>query len=125
LAFYCGIDPATKQANVVTAPFPKGREWRHLVATWAGQLGRLFIDGRQVASAAFDATVKPPRLPIRLGASGADGRASHFLDGDLAAPAIYFAALKDDVIALQFKKRQLRGRRWPRFGRCTRSKGRT
>ena len=85
LAFYCGVDRSTKQACILTAPFPKERVWRHLVATLDGRSARLFIDGKQVAEDKFDAEVKPARCPIRLGASGAEGPATQFLDGDLAA----------------------------------------
>jgi hypothetical protein len=74
-----------------------------LVATWDGRAAKLFIDGQQVAADDFDVDVTPPRCPIRLGASGAEGRATQFLDGDLAAPAIYVRALSDAEIVKRFK----------------------
>ncbi len=101
--FHCGIRHKTHEACILSAPFPKGQEWQHLVASWDGRTAKIFINGQKVAAAKFNATVTAPKYPLRLGASGNEGRASQFLDGDLAAPAIYTIALSESVIHARFK----------------------
>lgn len=107
LSLCCGVDRVTRKPCTLSAPFPAGRTWRHLAATWDGKTARLFIDGKPIASKKFDSEAKPAAAPLRLGASGDRTLATHFLDGDLAAPAIYANALADDAIAARFAARGL------------------
>ncbi len=86
------------------------RKWYHLVATWDGTSGTkaVWIDGKPAGSwkyASWD--VAGGVAPLRLGAYGEGGVASHFLDGDLAMPAIYDRVLGEDEIAARFKDRGL------------------
>ncbi len=86
------------------------RQWSHVAATFDGKTIALWLDGKQVASRELpkDASPrKPGPAPLRLGSYGEKGGAAHFLDGDLAAPAIYCRALSPKEIAARFKAKAL------------------
>lgn len=70
----------------------KGR-WHHLVAAWDGRVKRVWVDGRLEGEWPFAGPFVPGDHPIRLGAMGEDGRATRFLDGDLAMASLLGVAL--------------------------------
>ena len=81
------------------------RRWSHLVATFNGKDVVLYVDG--VASETFRVDSPPSfsPVPLRLGAFGANGFATGFLDGDLAMPAIYSKALSGEEVSARYKQR--------------------
>ena len=83
------------------------REWHHLAMTWDGAAIALYVDGGFQTSWAYNGPVTPGRTPLRLAAAGSEGRASYFLDGDLAMPAIYARALSDQEVKARFDARGL------------------
>lgn len=85
----------------------KYQKWHHVTATWDGKLKSIFVDGKLLNSWPFDAQIQAGNHPIRIGASGKNGLASHFLDADLAQPCLYKRALTDPEIQLQFQNEAL------------------
>ena len=88
----------------------KAGRWYHLAATWDGEEKAIWIDGKQAGQWPFRGTkgvVTPGSSPLRLAASGEDGLADHFLDGDLAMPAIYEHAFDSSQIAERFGQQGL------------------
>lgn len=69
------------------------RQWRHVLLSWDGKVAGLFVDGIFQSSWAQSGSIETGDIPLRLGASGSEGRATEFLDGDLAMPVIYDRAL--------------------------------
>jgi hypothetical protein len=86
----------------------KKARWHHLVATWTGESIALWIDGEPLAGARFAAPLSLPRHPIRIGALENNGVADHFLDGDMAMPAVYDTALSRTQIQERFQARALK-----------------
>ncbi len=72
--------------------------WHHVVGSWDGAHKRLWVDGEEVGRWRFDGPVKAGPASLRIGAYGEDGVADHFLDGDVAMPAVYAAALSPEAI---------------------------
>jgi N,N-dimethylformamidase len=115
-----GYDNAAEQVsakNGVTT-----NRWYHLVATWDGRYRSIFINGERAGKWRFQGNLSPGKLPLRLAASGQAGRATCFLDGDLAMPVIYSQALSPAEVRARFEKTALavpRGKHilavWPFF----------
>ena len=78
------------------------RRWRHVVLAWDGALTSLYVDGHFQGSWKQSGAISATDAPLRIGASGADGRAAEFLDGDIAMPAIYDRALSAAEAAARF-----------------------
>jgi len=81
--------------------------WHHVVGRWNGTTKDVWVDGRRVASWPFADPLVPGRHPLRLGAMGEQGAALRFLDGDLAACAVYRRALSDGEIVGRHEGRGL------------------
>ena len=86
----------------LTGPVLATTGWRHVAATVAGTQAALFIDGSRVASSTL------PAVPVSSAATTYLGRwsrssTSGFWSGTLDEPAIYAAALPDDVVAEHFR----------------------
>jgi hypothetical protein len=82
-------------------------KWNHLLATWDGETKRLYVNGQEVGSWPFTGKFVTGQHPLRLGAMGQSGKAEHFLDGDLAMPAVYGRALTKAEVAERFEGRGL------------------
>lgn len=80
----------------------KPGHWHHVVGTWDGRQAALWVDGKRVAQRDHSGAVSPGSAPLRLGGYGEDGVAGRFLDGDLAMPVIYNAAIDSAAIAKRF-----------------------
>ncbi len=65
------------------------RRWHHLALVWDGAAVSVFVDARFQGSWRQPGRLAAAGIPLRLGASGGDGRATEFLDGDIAMPAVY------------------------------------
>ncbi len=83
------------------------RQWRHVVLSWDGAIAQLFVDGRFHGSWEQSGFGDASGAPLRLGASGTDGTATDFLDGDLAMPVIYGRALSQAEAMERFRARAL------------------
>ena len=105
--FYLGDTPPDDRSSVQTGPALKEQRWHHIVGVWDGQRKTLWVDGVPGDEQAFTGPIVPGAAPLRLGASGIDGLADGFLDGDLAMPVIYGAALSAAEIAARFKDQAL------------------
>ncbi len=79
----------------------RGR-WHHIVATWDGERKRLWVNRVLVGEWPFRGPLRPGPHPIRIGAMGADGRATHFLDGDVAMVCLYSTALPEPEVSLRY-----------------------
>src|SRR5215470_6646799 len=108
VAFYLG--DGVNQASVLEVPvnFPgvywQEFKWHHVVATWDGTTKKVWIDGEQKGTQSYAGSVLPGPAPLRLAASGANGEANHFLNGDLAMPVIYDRALSEAEILSRFNQ---------------------
>ena len=83
------------------------QQWRHVVVSWDGRVVRLFVDGQFQGSWEQSGTLQTHGAPLRLGAAGQGGRASHFLDGNLAMPAIYDRPLSSEEVQQRYMARGL------------------
>jgi N,N-dimethylformamidase len=83
-------------------------KWNHVVATWDGQRKRVFVNGEEAGAWDFAGKFVTGQHPLRLGAMAQGGVAQHFLDGDIAMPAIYSRALNVDEIHQRFEGKGLR-----------------
>ncbi|MEO6436079.1 MAG: N,N-dimethylformamidase beta subunit family domain-containing protein [Tepidisphaeraceae bacterium] len=100
-----GISPDQAMAHR-TKPGAVAREqWHHLVATWDGRRKRVFVDAKEAGAWDFAGPLLPGKDALRLGAMAQAGVVQHFLDGDLAIPAIYERALSAQEIADRFAQR--------------------
>lgn len=84
------------------------RRWRHVVVAWNGEIAELFVDGSFQGSWLQSGALDPGNAPVRLGASGMDGVAAEFLDGDIAMPVIYDRAIGPAEAMARFEARALK-----------------
>ena len=82
-------------------------EWHHIVATWDGKRKRVFVNAKEAGAWDFAGPLLPGPHALRLGAMSQTGIANHFLDGDLAMPAIYDRALGEEEIRARFSEQGL------------------
>lgn len=83
------------------------QQWRHVLVSWDGRIVGLYVDGQFQGSWKQEGTLQTGGAPLRLGAAGRAGRASDFLDGDLAMPAIYDRALSSEEAKRRYEARAL------------------
>lgn len=105
VGFYLGDGHSEDEALVhrsATGLVIKGT-WHHLVARWDGMTKDVWVDGKPVGQWPFKGPLLPGPQPIRLGAMGEKGYATHLLDGDLASTAIHGKALSNDTIRQHFE----------------------
>jgi hypothetical protein len=81
-AFRCG------HATLSGKPLAS-RQWVHLAATFLRGRMALYVNGEPVSAGAGPAHGLPAQAPLRIGAAGRHGVADHFLDADLAMPAVH------------------------------------
>jgi N,N-dimethylformamidase len=86
----------------------KRGQWHHVVATWDGRRKRVYVDAKEVGAWDFSNPLLPGKHALRLGAMAQAGITRSFLDGDLAAPAIYERALGAEEIRERFEQKGLR-----------------
>jgi len=84
------------------------RRWNHIAGTWDGKKVVLWVNGRKTGEWDLAGAVKPGKAPLRLGAYGKKGVADHFLEGDLAMPAIYDRALSAEDVRKRIDARGLK-----------------
>lgn len=100
VGFYLG-DGVSPDEEVIHRTDPgrlKKHSWHHLVARWNGRFKDIWIDGLRAGHWKFSKPALPGPHPIRIGAMGDSGAATHFLDGDVAMPAVYQRELTDEEI---------------------------
>jgi hypothetical protein len=121
VAFYLGdsVNPASVLEVPVnfTGRYWQEFKWHHVVATWDGATKKVWIDGTQKDTQSYTGSVVPGSAPLRLAASGVNGEANHFLNGDLAMPVIYDRALSEAEILGRFNQQfdQQKGVQPPTF----------
>jgi hypothetical protein len=118
IQFYAGDGGAFRNERMVAGPKLTQRSWHHIVGTWDGAAAALWVDGARVAQLPLTGPVRAGSAPLRLGAYGENGAADHFLDGDLAMPAIYGRALDAAEVAERFASKALTAPRADRLWAC-------
>ncbi|MCS7020702.1 MAG: LamG domain-containing protein [Gemmataceae bacterium] len=91
----------TTDEKTLGIPGPKGAldlRWSHLVAVWDGRCKRVYVNGQQVGEWKAQQPLHWAAVPLRWGAMGEEGKATRFLDADIALPVIYARALTDQEI---------------------------
>lgn len=81
--------------------------WQHIVATWDGNVKRIWVDAKLVSTMNFNGVCQPGDHPLRIGAMGNQGITTHFADADIAMPVIYSRALNESEIQKRFEQRGL------------------
>ena len=84
------------------------RQWRHVVLSWDGRIVSVLVDGQFQTSWRQPGPLEVGQYPIRLGAAGRGGKATEFLDGDLAMPTIRNRALSAAEAGARFRERALK-----------------
>ncbi|MGY8653013.1 MAG: PVC-type heme-binding CxxCH protein [Verrucomicrobiia bacterium] len=110
IAFSLGTGGEYDSDQMLHGPGLKLRKWHHVVATWDGSTAVIWLDGQlhvKEGRAAIHPAPKAGAAPLRIGAYGQRGVAGNFLNGDIAAPAIYTRALSGPEIANRFKDKGL------------------
>ena len=120
VGFYLGDGVSPDEAVVHrTKPGVLARgQWQHVVAVWDGAKKRVFVNAQEVAAWDFAGPLLAGEHALRLGAMAQAGKVQHFLDGDLAMPAIYGRALGVEEIRERHTQRGLQPARdalacWP------------
>ncbi|MDA0745620.1 MAG: LamG domain-containing protein [bacterium] len=103
LSFYLN-DGARRIAHTTDQNTIVSQVWQHVVATWDGEEKKIWVNGELVASWPATGTVQPDASALRIGAYG-EGAVDSFLDGDLARPTVYNAALSAEQIREGFLDR--------------------
>jgi len=93
-----GVSPDEALVHRTGPGAVRRNEWQHVVATWDGKRKRVFVNAREAGAWDFAGPLLPGPHALRLGAMSQAGIANHFLDGDLALPAIYDRALSEEEI---------------------------
>jgi hypothetical protein len=70
--------------------------WSHLAATYDGSMLRLFVNGVQVASAAYTGSLSTSTNPLRIGGNSGFGE---YFAGVIDEVRIYYRALTPSEIA--------------------------
>jgi len=109
LAFCIGdkvkLDDASQQISSKAGL--SGERWRHVVAVWDGRHRIVYVDGKQIARWPCKTQLSAGKVPLRLAATGENGEASGFLDGDLAMPVVYRRSLSKEEVATRFEQKAL------------------
>jgi len=105
VGFYLGdgVSPDGAVVHRTKAGVVMRNKWNHLAATWDGKRKRVFVNGGEVAAWDFAGPLRPGPHPLRLGAMAQAGQAQHFLDGDIAMPALYRRALNAEEVRQRFE----------------------
>ncbi|MBM3844955.1 MAG: LamG domain-containing protein [Verrucomicrobia bacterium] len=106
-----GVSPDEKVVHRTARGVVIKNKWHHLAATWDGREKKVYVNGELAGTWPFPGPFKQGSHPIRLGALSQGGAATHFLDGDIAMPALHAAALSQTEIQ---ERVQLRGLQQPR-----------
>ena len=88
-------------------PLLTKRRWHHVALSWDGKVVTFYLDGRFQGSWAWQGTLKPARVPLRLAAAGKEGKADDFFDGELCMPILYDRALSPAEIQGRFEAQGL------------------
>ena len=106
LSFYLSDDGvfSTDNRTLTTEPLPTG-SWTHVVATYDGELKRIYLDGQLDVAAPRTGPIFDNAEPVRVGAYGSSGAAAEFFNGQIDSPAIYDRVLTSAEIQQRFTER--------------------
>jgi N,N-dimethylformamidase len=111
LAFYLGDGgPFRAEWWHSTRALLEAGRWHHVVASWDGESKTIWVDGKPEGRWPFSAPaggVRAGRAPLRLAASGEDGVATLFLDGDLALPIVHGESIGEARVSQRYEDRGL------------------
>jgi N,N-dimethylformamidase len=99
ICFQLARDKSTKETLKLNGPSLDPYAWHHVCAIWGETQATLWVNGQQVDAGEGLGEVSVADLPLRIGAAGAGGEASHFADTDLAEVELYDRVLKAEDIA--------------------------
>jgi hypothetical protein len=102
-----GVSPDEKVVHRTRLGVLAVDRWHHLVGTWDGTHKRVYVNGQELGSWEFAGPLRPGPHPLRLGAMAQGGIAQHFLDGDIAMPAVYARAFSVEDVRARFSRRGL------------------
>ncbi len=111
VGFYLGdgVSPDEAVVHRTKTGVVTRNKWNHLVATWDGRRKRVYVNGEEVGGWDFVGVLTPGPHPLRLGAMAQGGLAQHFLDGDIAMPALVGRALTDEEVRARWSVRGREG----------------
>lgn len=104
-----GTNCAGSGTTDLTTPAPSVYMWHHVVAVESGALGKIYIDGLQVASSSSMAAIGNSTYPIEIGRFGsyAGCTANYYFSGQIAEVAIYPTALASSRILAHYQASRL------------------
>ena len=108
LSAYLGDGGAHQAKWLCRGPELGVQQWRHVIMNWDGARIALWVDGEAAGSWLHTEPFTPGAAPLRIGASGINGRADAFLDGDIAMPVLRARALSPKEIVERFKQKGLK-----------------
>jgi N,N-dimethylformamidase len=80
------------------------QRWHHVVLTFELASTSIWIDGeRRETSSVFPPSIEVGDAPLRIAATGKNGRADYFLDADVAMPVLYAHGLSREEIQRRFE----------------------
>lgn len=88
-------DPGTKIVDFTTTDAIKVKQWTHLTGVYDGSEGRVYFNGKMVASAKGGGKIEVERKVYEIGGNTVDSR---YVNGILDEVAIFNRALSDDDI---------------------------
>ena len=103
-----GVSPDEKLVHRTKPGAVTKNKWHHVVATWDGKRKRVFVNAKETGAWDFAGPLLAGKHALRLGAMAQARMAQHFLDGDLAMPAIYARALSEEEVRERFAQNGLK-----------------
>jgi len=105
VGFYLGdsVSPDEALVHRTKTGAVEAKKWHHIVATWDGKTKRVYVNGKEAGAWNFAGPLLTGSHPLRLGAMSQANLAKHFLEGDLALPAIYDRALNEAEVQARFQ----------------------
>jgi N,N-dimethylformamidase len=92
-----------EQAGTSITAYDNGPTWHHLVLVFDAGTATLYVDGNVYTTmTGLPSAVMAGSAPLRLGAAADSTGTRYFLDGDIAMPVIYSAALTSTEVQTRY-----------------------
>jgi hypothetical protein len=88
--------------RIFIGPLPARRRWTHVAAAWDRDRVVFWVDGERAGERHYGRPLSVGRARLRIGAAGAGDQAAHFLDADIAMPALFTGFLGDREVRERF-----------------------